>query len=177
MRAAGERQPLLGHMARPADDLEAARFARQSSSRFTERQAVSGTRRLLGRGDIVGQSSGAWHVRDKWGKSSAWICCTWMDKAGTIWDRARRELYRTDPFHSFVGAHYRSLSHPFLPRAPPLLPSSSRAPLGLADGPPSGARLSAAAACRAGEPSDVEDHDRRKPAAPQLHADSINHDC
>ena len=116
MRAAGERQPLLGHMARPADDLEAARFARQSSSRFTERQAVSGTRRLLGRGDIVGQSSGAWHVRHKWGKSSAWICCTWMDKAGTIWDRARRELYRTDPFHSFVSAHRRRLA-PLFSRA------------------------------------------------------------
>ena len=115
MRAAGERQPLLGHMARPADDLEAARFARQSSSRFTERQAVSGTRRLLGRGDIVGQSSGAWHVRHKWGKSSAWICCTWMDKAGTIWDRARRELYRTDPFHSFVSAHRRRRLAPFSP--------------------------------------------------------------
>ena len=147
MRAAGERQPLLGHMARPADDLDAARSARQSSSRFTERQAVSGTRRLLGRGDIVGQSSGAWHVRHKWGKSSAWICCTWMDKAGTIWDRARRELYRTDPFHSFVSAHRRRLA-PFSPALAAAPPSSPCASLGLGDASRCAAERGCGVSCR-----------------------------
>ena len=103
--AAAERAPLLGVV----DDVahaapsSARRDSRTVAPRWVERRVErpTATARLLGRaGGVLGQSPGKWNIEHKWGEKSS--CCTWMDRAETVWDTGRRMLYRTDLFHTVV---------------------------------------------------------------------------